>query len=89
MSAQLMPLFSILFFILCLGNAGTPLSLNFLGEFLSLYDLGTDSKNGYGQTPVSQVAENGHEAVVQLLESVTATALVQAQVNEPSSPPAT
>jgi NADH-ubiquinone oxidoreductase chain 4 len=32
-----MPLFSILFFILCLGNAGTPLSLNFLGEFLSLY----------------------------------------------------
>jgi NADH-ubiquinone oxidoreductase chain 4 len=36
-SAQLMPLFSILFFILCLGNAGTPLSLNFLGEFLSLY----------------------------------------------------
>jgi len=36
-SAQLMPLFSILFFILCLGNAGTPLTLNFLGEFLSLY----------------------------------------------------
>ena len=35
--AQLMPLFSILFFILCLGNAGTPLSLNFIGEFMSLY----------------------------------------------------
>ena len=35
--AQLMPLFSILFFILCLSNAGTPLSLNFIGEFLSLY----------------------------------------------------
>jgi len=35
--AQIMPLFSILFFILCLSNAGTPLSLNFLGEFLSLY----------------------------------------------------
>ena len=35
--AQIMPLFSILFFILCLGNAGTPLSLNFVGEFLSLY----------------------------------------------------
>ena len=35
--AQVMPLFSILFFILCLGNAGTPLSLNFIGEFLSLY----------------------------------------------------
>ena len=35
--AQVMPLFSTLFFILCLGNAGTPLSLNFIGEFLSLY----------------------------------------------------
>jgi NADH-ubiquinone oxidoreductase chain 4 len=34
---QIMPLFSILFFILCLGNAGTPLSLNFIGEFMSLY----------------------------------------------------
>ena len=32
-----MPIFSILFFILCLGNAGTPLSLNFIGEFMSLY----------------------------------------------------
>ena len=36
---QLMPLFSIIFFILCLGNAGTPLSLNFIGEFLSLYGI--------------------------------------------------
>jgi len=35
--AQVMPLFSILFFILCLANAGTPLSLNFIGEFMSLY----------------------------------------------------
>ena len=35
--AQIMPLFSILFFILCLSNAGTPLSLNFVGEFLSLF----------------------------------------------------
>lgn len=34
---QVMPLFSILFFILCLANAGTPLSLNFIGEFMSLY----------------------------------------------------
>lgn len=34
---QVMPLFSILFFILCLGNAGTPLTLNFVGEFMSLY----------------------------------------------------
>lgn len=34
---QIMPLFSIIFFILCLSNAGTPLSLNFIGEFLSLY----------------------------------------------------
>lgn len=35
--AQIMPIFSILFFILCLGNAGTPLTLNFVGEFLCLY----------------------------------------------------
>jgi NADH-ubiquinone oxidoreductase chain 4 len=35
--AQLMPLLSLLFFILCLGNCGTPLTLNFIGEFLSLY----------------------------------------------------
>jgi NADH-ubiquinone oxidoreductase chain 4 len=34
--AQIMPLFSILFFILCLGNCGVPLTLNFLGEFMSL-----------------------------------------------------
>jgi NADH-ubiquinone oxidoreductase chain 4 len=34
---QIMPVFAILFFILCLSNAGTPLSLNFIGEFLSLY----------------------------------------------------
>jgi len=37
--AQLMPLFSVMFFILCLGNAGTPLTLNFVGEFLSLYGI--------------------------------------------------
>lgn len=35
--AQLMPIFSIIFFILCLGNCGAPLTLNFVGEFLSLY----------------------------------------------------
>src|SRR6201990_3769440 len=35
--AQIMPIFSVLFFILCLSNAGTPLSVNFIGEFLSLY----------------------------------------------------
>ena len=35
--AQIMPIFVILFFILCLSNAGTPLSFNFIGEFLSLY----------------------------------------------------
>ena len=35
--AQLMPLFSILLFILSLANCGTPLTLNFVGEFLSLY----------------------------------------------------
>jgi NADH-ubiquinone oxidoreductase chain 4 len=36
---QIMPLFSLLFFILCLSNMGTPLSLNFIGEFLSLYGI--------------------------------------------------
>lgn len=35
--AQIMPVFSVIFFILCLGNAGTPLTLNFVGEFMSLY----------------------------------------------------
>lgn len=35
--AQMMPLFSIMFFILCLGNCGAPLTLNFVGEFMSLY----------------------------------------------------
>lgn len=37
--AQLMPLFSILFFILSLGNCGVPLTLNFIGEFMSLYGV--------------------------------------------------
>ena len=36
---QVMPLFSILFFILCLGNCGVPLTLNFIGEFMSLYGI--------------------------------------------------
>jgi NADH-ubiquinone oxidoreductase chain 4 len=35
--AQIMPIFSILFFVLCLGNCGVPLTLNFIGEFMSLY----------------------------------------------------
>lgn len=35
--AQVMPIFSILFFILCLSNCAVPLTLNFVGEFLSLY----------------------------------------------------
>ena len=34
-----MPIFSILFFILSLGNCGVPLTLNFIGEFLSLYGI--------------------------------------------------
>ena len=34
-----MPIFSILFFILCLGNCGAPLTLNFIGEFLCLYGV--------------------------------------------------
>ena len=37
--AQIMPVFSILFFILCLGNCGAPLTLNFVGEFMSLYGV--------------------------------------------------
>lgn len=37
--AQLMPIFAILFFILALGNCGAPLTLNFTGEFMSLYGI--------------------------------------------------
>lgn len=37
--AQIMPIFSLLFFILCLGNCGVPLTLNFIGEFMSLYGV--------------------------------------------------
>ena len=37
--AQIMPLFAILFFILSLGNCGVPLTLNFVGEFMSLYGV--------------------------------------------------
>jgi NADH-ubiquinone oxidoreductase chain 4 len=37
--AQVMPIFSILFFILSLGNCGVPLTLNFVGEFMSLYGV--------------------------------------------------
>ena len=37
--AQIMPLFSLMFFILSLANCGVPLTLNFLGEFLSLYGV--------------------------------------------------
>jgi len=37
--AQILPLFAILFFILCLGNCGAPLTLNFIGEFMSLYGI--------------------------------------------------
>lgn len=32
-----MPLTAVLFFIFCLANCGTPLTVNFIGEFLSLY----------------------------------------------------
>ncbi|KAH8836198.1 NADH dehydrogenase subunit 4 (mitochondrion) [Drechmeria coniospora] len=38
-AAQLMPIFAILFFILALGNCGAPLTLNFVGEFMSLYGI--------------------------------------------------
>jgi len=37
--SQTLPLFSLLFFILCLGNCGAPLTLNFIGEFLCLYGV--------------------------------------------------
>jgi len=37
--AQIMPILSILFFILSLGNCGAPLTLNFVGEFMSLYGV--------------------------------------------------
>jgi len=37
--AQVMPIFAILFFILSLGNCGAPLTLNFVGEFMSLYGV--------------------------------------------------
>src|ERR1700742_4980604 len=36
---QLLPLFSIFFLILCLANCGVPLTLNFIGEFMSLYGV--------------------------------------------------
>ena len=35
--AQMMPLLSIFFFIFTLANCGTPLTFNFVGEFLCLY----------------------------------------------------
>ena len=37
--AQIMPILSILFFMLSLGNCGAPLTLNFVGEFMSLYGV--------------------------------------------------
>lgn len=37
--AQIMPIFSIFFFILSLGNCGAPLTFNFIGEFMSLYGV--------------------------------------------------
>ena len=36
---QLMPIFCVLFYILSLGNCATPLTLNFIGEFMSLYGI--------------------------------------------------
>jgi len=36
---QMMPIFSILYFLLSLSNCGAPLSLNFIGEFMSLYGV--------------------------------------------------
>jgi NADH-ubiquinone oxidoreductase chain 4 len=36
---QTMPIFSLMFFILSLANCGVPLTLNFIGEFMSLYGV--------------------------------------------------
>ena len=37
--AHVMPIFSILYFLLSLGNSGTPLTVNFIGEFMSIYGV--------------------------------------------------
>jgi NADH-ubiquinone oxidoreductase chain 4 len=37
--AQAMPILSIFFFLLSLGNCGAPLTLNFVGEFMCLYGV--------------------------------------------------
>ena len=37
--AQIMPIFSILFYMLSLGNCGAPLTFNFVGEFMSIYGI--------------------------------------------------
>ena len=37
--AQIMPIYSIMFFLLCLANCAVPLTLNFVGEFMSLYGV--------------------------------------------------
>jgi NADH-ubiquinone oxidoreductase chain 4 len=37
--AQAMPILSIFFFLLSLGNCGAPLTLNFIGEFMCLYGV--------------------------------------------------
>src|SRR5699024_5561539 len=40
-----MPIFSLYFIVLSFANIGTPLSANFVGEFLSLY-------GGFGRSPI-------------------------------------
>lgn len=37
--AQVMPVFCVLFYVLSLGNCGAPFTLNFIGEFMSLYGI--------------------------------------------------
>ena len=37
--SQVMPIFSILLFLLSLGNCGAPLTFNFVGEFMSIYGV--------------------------------------------------
>ena len=37
--AQIMPIYSIMFFLLCLANCAVPVTFNFVGEFMSLYGV--------------------------------------------------
>jgi len=70
--AQLMPNFAVIYFILNLANCGTPLTLNFVGEFLCLYAIFVKSiflgalscfsivfSAGYSMLPFNKIAWGG------------------------------